>query len=167
MEHAVHLASRHFIEKISPTPARLIKKKIHGRHRRTAAAMVDEDDEDDEDGSKDEGFNNNDLSIEVEEAEDDNGETEAVIEEYDAADVVGKCLAMVTQVCNISTEYRSRSVLIFFQICASPQARSYLKQLCIEEKLPPHELRRWVRTRWASLSHFFGMLLELKPVSWH
>jgi TATA-binding protein-associated factor Taf7 len=86
MEHALHLAAKHFVEDVSPTSASALLKKVKG-------VMVNATGEDDE---MDLDALNAELdSIEAEIGEDDD---EADAEDYDVADTVGKALAPVTQV---------------------------------------------------------------------
>ena len=86
MEHALHLAAKHFVEDVSPTSASALLKKVKG-------AMINATGEDNE---MDLDALNAELdSIEAEISEDDD---EADAEDYDVADTVGKALALVTQV---------------------------------------------------------------------
>jgi hypothetical protein len=65
--------------------------------------------------------------------------------DFDPKDILGKILAFVNQV---------RS---------SPQARTYFKRLCEEEKVRVLQLLKWVRTRWASLYDLICRLLDVRP----
>jgi hypothetical protein len=64
--------------------------------------------------------------------------------EFDPGDLLGKILAFVNQV------------------RASPQARSYFHKLCKDENLPPLQLLKWIRTRWASLYDLINRLLDVR-----
>jgi hypothetical protein len=66
----------------------------------------------------------------------------------------------------------SRCVVSFFlrvypltvsQIRMSPQARAFFHKLCREIGLPELELKKYVRTRWASLFNVLDRFLELQP----
>ena len=86
MEHALHLAAKHFVEDVSPTSASTLLKKVKG-------AMVNATGEKNE---MDLDALNVELdSIEVKISEDDD---EGDTKDYDVADTVGKALALVTQV---------------------------------------------------------------------
>ena len=80
MEHALHLAAKHFVTKISPTPTSALVKKIHN--------II----EDPESGTVDLESLNNDL----EELELANGDDD--VEGFDTGDVIGKALSLVNQV---------------------------------------------------------------------
>jgi hypothetical protein len=67
-------------------------------------------------------------------------------EAFDAADALGKALALVTQ------------------IRLSPQARAFFKKCCRECGAPDLELLTWIRTRWASLYYFLDRIIVLKAV---
>src|ERR1700690_1552736 len=77
------------------------------------------------------------------EPEDDDDDCNDV--NFDPKDILGKILAFVNQV---------RS---------SPQARTYFKRLCEEEKVRVLQLLKWVRTRWASLYDLICCLLDVRP----
>ena len=84
MEHALHLAAKHFVKDVSPTSASTLLKKVKG-------AMVNTTGEDNE---MDLDALNVELdSIEAEISEDDD---EGDTKDYDVADTVGKALALVT-----------------------------------------------------------------------
>ena len=86
MEHALHLATKHFVEDVSPTSVSALLKKVKG-------AMVNAMGED---NKMDLDALNAELdSIEAEISKDDD---EADIKDYDVTDTVGKALALVTQV---------------------------------------------------------------------
>ncbi|THG94301.1 hypothetical protein EW026_g7147 [Hermanssonia centrifuga] len=53
--------------------------------------------------------------------------------DFDPADLLGKVLALINQVCTL------------------PQACVYFATLCVEEGLAPLELIKWVRTQWGSI----------------
>lgn len=80
MEHALHLAAKHFVQGVNPTSAKLLLSKVK-------AAMVNSDDID-IDTLEDE------LSANGGAPEEDSDEEE----EFDVADTIGKALAFVTQV---------------------------------------------------------------------
>ena len=79
MEHSLHLAARHFVEGVSPTPSRKVVQKVHDALSAAGEGDIDMDALE-EDLAADEG--------------DDAGE----IEDFDIGDVVGKALALVNQV---------------------------------------------------------------------
>ena len=84
MEHALHLAAKHFVKDVSPTSASTLLKKVKG-------AMVNATGEKNE---MDLDALNVELdSIEVKISEDDD---EGDTKDYDVADTVGKALALVT-----------------------------------------------------------------------
>jgi hypothetical protein len=64
---------------------------------------------------------------------------------FDPADLLGKVLAFINQV------------------RASPQARAFFHKLCKDESLPPLQLLKWIRTRWASLYDLINRLLDVRP----
>lgn len=66
--------------------------------------------------------------------------------EYMPGDVLGKILALIEQ------------------IRASPQARAFFQVCCIESSVPCLELKRWVRTRWASLYDLLERILKVQKV---
>jgi hypothetical protein len=117
MEHAIHCASRAFVNRVCPTPMASIKLKL----------AADEDDN----------------TLEAIEELAATGDLDA--EEFDPADLLGKILAFINQV---------RS---------SPQARTFFHKLCKDENLPPLELLKWVRTRWASLYDLINRMLDVRP----
>ncbi len=89
MEHACHLSTRNFVEAINPTPVRKIKGKLFARHQ----ANNDHDDS---------YFDNHNMEV-CDEGANDEGEVD--LEDSDdedmdlkPQDVVGKVLALVTQV---------------------------------------------------------------------
>lgn len=103
MEHALHLAAKHFVESIAPTSASTLLKKVA-------------EEEDEEEG------------------------------DFEVADMVGKALALVTQ------------------IRKSPQARAFFNKCCAEVNVPPRELLKWIRTRWASLFKMLERMISLRNV---
>ena len=90
--------------------------------------------------------NEDDYTFEEKEEVDtaENTTDDAADTEFDPADLLGKILAFVNQV---------RS---------SPQARAYFHKLCQDENLPPLQLLKWVRTRWASLYDLINRLLDVR-----
>lgn len=80
MEHALHLAAKHFVQGVNPTSAKLLLTKV-----KTAMANGDEVDID----ALEDGLNADEGGPE------DDGDAE---EEFDVADTIGKALALVTQV---------------------------------------------------------------------
>jgi hypothetical protein len=133
MEHAIHCASRAFVNKVGPTPMGPVKSALSSK---LAADASDEDDYYDTLNLADD--DNNDFP---DTAVDDI----LTAEDFDPADLLGKILAFINQV---------RS---------SPQARSFFHKLCEDEKLPPLQLLKWVRTRWASLHDLITRLLDVRP----
>jgi hypothetical protein len=85
MEHALHLAAKHFVEGVSPTSSSTLLNKV----KATLANATSEDDKVDVAALNNEleglGFDSEDG----EEGED---------EDFDVADTIGKALALVTQV---------------------------------------------------------------------
>ncbi|KAF8460964.1 hypothetical protein DFH94DRAFT_641038 [Russula ochroleuca] len=73
----------------------------------------------------------------------DRVDDDANTEDFDPADLLGKILAFVNQV------------------CSSPQACSFFQKLCKDEGLPPLQLLKWVRTRWASLYDLINRILDV------
>jgi hypothetical protein len=126
MEHAIHCASRAFVTKVGPTPMASIKSALSLRH-----ATNDD----------------NDTLDTIEELAAAIDSTDELIDtaEFDPADLLGKVLAFVNQV------------------CASPQARTYFHKLCKDENLPPLQLLKWICTRWASLYDLITRLLDVCP----
>ena len=88
MEHALHLAAKHFVEDISPTSARKLLNKV----KEAMANATDPDEAVDLDA-----LNTELSSIEAEllsgEASEDDEDGE-----FDVADTIGKALALITQV---------------------------------------------------------------------
>jgi hypothetical protein len=109
MEHAIHCMSRAFISKMGLVPMVSIK---------LALSLNPGADTIDEGGIED-------PAADVNVADDDT--------DFDPADLLGKVLAFVNQV------------------CSSPQAHAFFQKLCKDESLEPLQLLKWVRTCWASL----------------
>jgi hypothetical protein len=84
MEHALHLAAKHFVEGVAPTSVSILLWKVKG----TMANVMGEDDTIDLDT-----LNSEMGDIEAEMDADAEGD-----EEFDVADTIGKALALVTQV---------------------------------------------------------------------
>jgi len=84
MEHALHLAAKHFVEDVAPTSASELLRKVKG-------AMANATDEG-------EGVNLDTLNSELRtiEAEMSKEGGDGEPEEYDVANTVGKALALVT-----------------------------------------------------------------------
>jgi hypothetical protein len=94
MEHAVHLASKHFAETVAPTPVQTLLKKIRTALRQANAGNgefdIDElDTEFDEILNSENGFYASEGAI---------SDGEDVVEEALVGDVLGKALALVKQV---------------------------------------------------------------------
>ena len=151
MEHAVHLAAGTFIKDVSPSTSRKLMKKLNAAFRK----------------AQDEG---NYLDLDELEASlgdlDLDGEIDGFtnVENTDLSigDVIGKVLALVTQVSFYSTQSKS---LTFTQIRKSPQARAYFKKCCQKSDDPELELMLWVRTQWASLFKALDRILLLQKAS--
>jgi hypothetical protein len=85
MEHALHLAAKHFVEGVAPTSSTSLLQKVKG-----AMANATRDD----------------TAIDLDALNSEIGGIEAAMghdaeeedEEYDVADTIGKALALVTQV---------------------------------------------------------------------
>ncbi|KAG6903744.1 hypothetical protein DXG01_015214, partial [Tephrocybe rancida] len=120
MEHTIHLGAKAFIEALNPT---IGKKK-------TQATVEDDDSSGDDD----------DFDWDQLEAVPNNNEIDEPIN-FDPGDVLGKVLALITQ------------------IRSSPQAKAYFHTLCKEEGLKPLELIKWIRTRWGSMSDLVNRVI--------
>lgn len=87
--------------------------------------------------------------MEVEASEDDlDAIHEASVTHFDAGDVVGKLMALVSQL----------------RLCGE-DTRNYLKYLSLSNGAPDWEIKLWVRTRWGSLSDCFRTVLAVRKVS--
>jgi hypothetical protein len=95
MEHAVHLASKHFAETVAPTPAHTLLKKLRAALKK-ASRGVGELDLDDLDAEFDELLSSED-EVDVS-ANDALSNGEDIVEEVLVGDVLGKALALVKQV---------------------------------------------------------------------
>jgi hypothetical protein len=86
MEHALHLAAKHFVEGVAPTSANQLLQKVKG-------AMANATENGDQ-------LNMDALNSEIEDIEADIGgdAEDKEDEDYDVADTIGKALALVTQV---------------------------------------------------------------------
>ena len=86
MEHALHLAAKHFVEDVAPTSANQLLQKVKGAManatKNGAQLNMDALNSEIEDIEAE-------LGDEVEDKEDD---------DYDVADTIGKALALVAQV---------------------------------------------------------------------
>ena len=87
MEHALHLAAKHFVEDVAPTSASALLNKVKG----AMANVAGENNEIDLDSLNE---RLNDIEAEIAEENNEDGE----LEDYEVADTVGKALALVTQV---------------------------------------------------------------------
>ncbi|KAF8143063.1 hypothetical protein K438DRAFT_1945978 [Mycena galopus ATCC 62051] len=133
IKHAIHIASKHFIEKVAPTPPKSLKKKICLLlNEACSSGELSEDDVakvlaslgDDGDGP------------------DSDANTDGT--EWTTGDAVGKPLALIKQ------------------IRMSPQARTFFKRYCIQANVPELELLLWVRTQCASLYKCLDHALTLR-----
>ena len=86
MEHAMHLAAKHFVEGVSPTSTSSLLQKVKG----AMANAMGEDDTVDLDALNSE-IGDIKAGMGADAAEDDD-------EEYDITDTIGKGLALVTHV---------------------------------------------------------------------
>jgi hypothetical protein len=130
MEHAIHCASRAFVNKVGPTPMGSVTSALSSK---LAANVLDEDDNDntaDDDNNNTPDINTNDI---------------LTTENFDPANLLGKILAFINQV------------------CSSPQAHSYFQKLCKDKNLPVLQLLKWVCTHWASLYNLITCLLDVHP----
>ena len=86
MEHALHLAAKHFVEGVAPTSANQLLQKVKG-------AMANAT----ENGAQ---LNMDALNSEIEDIEAELGDEAEDKEDdnYDVADTIGKALALVAQV---------------------------------------------------------------------
>ena len=82
MEHALHLAAKHFVTKISPTPTSALVKKIHSAIEDPDSGTVDLEK----------------LNDDLEALELANGCEAVDVEGFNPGDVIGKALALVNQV---------------------------------------------------------------------
>jgi len=87
MEHALHLAAKHFVEDVAPTSATALLKKV----KAAMTNAVGEGNEIDLDA-----LNSELHDIEVATGEEDGEDGEP--DDYDVADTIGKALALVTKV---------------------------------------------------------------------
>lgn len=85
MEHALHLAAKHFVEGVNTTALGKLLSKV-----KAAMANATSDDEALDVERLEQELN----GIELDKADDDID----VVEDYDIADTIGKALALVTQV---------------------------------------------------------------------
>lgn len=89
MEHATHLAAKHFVEGMNPTASGKLFKKIKTAIANTTTEnAVDVDSLDDLDR----------LEKELNGLELDRESNEVDADEYEVADTIGKLLALITQV---------------------------------------------------------------------
>jgi hypothetical protein len=88
MEHALHLAAKHFVEDVAPTLAGKLLNKV----KEAMAIAADADEAVDLDS-----LNTELSSIEVEMLRGEESEDNEDME-FDVADTVGKALALITQV---------------------------------------------------------------------
>lgn len=79
-------------------------------------------------------------------AEDNEGDECDDDDDIDAADSLGKVIALVKQ------------------IRKSPQARAFFRMSCSQVGIAPLELLSWIRTRWGSLFKFLERFILLKAV---
>jgi hypothetical protein len=86
MEHALHLAAKHFVEGVAPTSANQLLQKVKG-------AMANAT----ENGAQ---LNMDALNSEIEDIEAELGDEaeDKEDDDYDVADTIGKALALVAQV---------------------------------------------------------------------
>ena len=84
MEHALHLAAKHFVEGVAPTSSTSLLQKVKG-----AMANATRDDT---------AIDLDALNSEIGGIEAAMGDDTEEDEEYDVADTIGKALALVTQV---------------------------------------------------------------------
>jgi hypothetical protein len=139
MEHSLHLGARHFVEGVAPAPGQAVLKNIHKAFINTRVdnkGALDIDQLDDELQGYDDVLGSAD--------DDENSDEEG--EAFSVGDTIGKALALVTQ------------------IRKSPQARAFFHRTCEEVDVPPLELLKWIRTRWASLFNFLDRMLVLREV---
>lgn len=138
----MHLAAEAIVDVISPTSSR----KLAARNKAAASAAA-VDDEDAEEGSDEDG----------------NGSDEPG---DGMSDAVGKALALIKQVSSFyAITYTLLTLLLLMQIRLSPQARTAFQRVCRDCDAPQLQLKLWVRTRWAGLSHALERLILLKDVS--
>lgn len=139
MEHAVHCATRAFVEAVQPSPIHRVKKALGAKAAKSNAssandAATSELSEEDYEG----------LDADLDELSEE--ELDELESKFGAKDLLGKILAFVNQV------------------RASPQARTYFNRVCKQEEVAPLQLLKWVRTRWASLYDLIVRISKLRKV---
>ena len=82
MEHALHLAAKHFMTELSPTPTSILVKKIHSAIQDSDSGAVDLES----------------LNDDLEALELANGCEAVDVEGFNTGNVIGKALALVNQV---------------------------------------------------------------------
>ncbi|KAJ6537529.1 hypothetical protein DFH09DRAFT_1283526 [Mycena vulgaris] len=136
IEHAVHIASKHVVEKVAPTPQKLLQKKIR--------SLLNQ--------ARSNGELNEEEVASLLSTLGGGGDTpESDVEgeglEWTTGDAVGKVLALIKQ------------------IRMSPQARTFFAKCCVQATTPELELLLWVRTRCAFLYKCLDRVLTLrKPI---
>ncbi|KAF8976837.1 hypothetical protein BDQ17DRAFT_1417641 [Cyathus striatus] len=135
MEHALHLAAKHFVETIVPTTSTAITKKVRAALKKSShRGDLDLDELDHEL-----------AEINLDEPDTDgNSESDNEDFSFHPGDSLGKALALVKQ------------------IRKSPQAHTFFKSTCTQVDIDPLELLLWVRTRWALLYQFLECLFKQK-----
>ena len=93
MEHSLHLAAKAFLMDVCPTPLHFKKARSKGK----AVNNEEEEEEEEEDGDHDEDWVNGFLAEEAA----DNEEVDEV-EDFEPGDLLGKVLALITQVISLS-----------------------------------------------------------------
>jgi hypothetical protein len=88
MEHALHLAAKHFVQDVAPTSAGKLLTKV----KEAMANATEEDDGVDLDALN---VELNGIEAEISRDEDDVDDEDG---EFDVADTIGKALALITQV---------------------------------------------------------------------
>ncbi|KAF5370479.1 hypothetical protein D9615_009743 [Tricholomella constricta] len=143
MEHAVDLSARHFVETISPSTRKVVKK-IRTAFKNANMNLEDE-------GLDLNAINESLASIDDtgDDEDDDEDDPDEVATLLSFADSVGKALALVKQ------------------IRASPQARAFFKKSCQQNDVPTLQLLLWIRTRWASMYSFLDRMLTVRKAINH
>ena len=143
----------HFIKALDITPLARVKQQLHGKRAKgkeveEGAEGTDEEAERNAEASDDIDEFNIDTDMEVEPSADDaDALHEASMTNFKPGDVVGKMMALISQLCSCGED-----------------TRNYLKKLGDMQGCPQLEIKLWIRTRWGSLSDCFRVTLALQKV---
>ena len=144
----MHLGACHFVGALGIPGVLQSKRRVQKACTSEDTAAGDTEQDENEEGKEDEDFDV-DTSMEVEASEDDlDAVREASVTDFDAGDVVGKLMALISQL----------------RLCGE-DTRDYLKYLSLSNGSPDWEIKLWVRTRWGSLSDCFKTVLAIRKVT--